>query len=268
MGNNDKNNRTRRTIYNLNIKICNALANFTPNSNEIFAKIAQNIKDTKLALDVWTRGTRLAAYLGDMSLYALSQKQCLALINEMDETSTLKIRYSISERLGRLLTDYNPTEAIEYLPDAIANAKALEDIPKEIDLLGFLSKCCNETGNYLGNIECVDTVLEYVNSEKKLETALLKCAKLKSLLAIGNCGQIVNMVDNEILPVFEEILTEDYTRKDYPLSLVSESWLNSRLILAQALVEQGNIRSFKVLTDIFDIIEKIDYKNKEFYEFY
>lgn len=248
----------------LNTKICNSLANYTPNSNAVFARIAQNIKDTKLALDIWTRGTRIAAYIGDLSLYAISQKQCLALINEMDETATLKIRYNISERLGRLLTDYNPSEAIDYLPDAIANANALNDLPREIDLLGYLSKCCNKTGNYLGNVECVDTVLKSVEPEKKLETVLLKCAKLKSLLAIGNCGQIINMVDNEILPVFEEILTKDYTRKDYSFALVSESWLKSRLVLAQALVEQGNDRSFKVLTDIFDIIDKTEYKNAEF----
>ena len=248
----------------LNTKICNALENFIPNSNAIFERIAQNIKNPQLALDIWTRGTRIAAYIGDMSLYAISQKQCLAVINEMDETTTLKIRYNISERLGRLLTDFNPAEAMDYLPDAIANAKALEDLPRQIDLLGCLSKCCNETGNYLGNVECVDTVLETVPSEKKLEIALLKCAKLKSLLAIGNCGQIVNMIDNEILPVFEELLTKEYTRKDYPFSLVSQTWLNARLLLAQALVQQGNDRSFKVLTEIFDIVEKTEYKNKEF----
>lgn len=248
----------------LNTKICNSLANFIPNSNAIFTRIAQNIKNPQLGLEIWTRGTRIAAYIGDMSLYAISQKQCLALINEMDETSTLKIRYNISERLGRLLTDFNPAEALDYLPDAIANAKALNDIPREIDLLGCLSKCCCETGNYLGNVECVDTVLESVEPDKKLETALLKCAKLKSLLAIGNCGQIINIVDNEILPVFEEILTKEYTRKDFPFALVSESWLKTRLILAQALVEQGNDRAFKALTDIFDIIDKTEYKNAEF----
>ena len=256
--------RQDEQFTDLNTKICNALANFTPNTNDIFARIAQNIKDPKLALDIWTRGTRISAYIGDLSLYALSQKQCLALINEMDETSTLKIRYNIAERLGRLLTEYNPSEAIDYLPDAIANAKSLNDIPKEIDLLGYLSKCCTDTGNYLGNVECVDTVLENIPQEKTLELALLKCAKLKSMLAIGNCGQIVNMVDNEILPVFEEILTKEYTRKDFPFSLISETWLKIRLILAQALVLQGDDRSFKVLTDIFDIVDKVGYNNKEF----
>ena len=240
----------------LNTKVCNALENFTPNSNAIFGIIAQNIKNPKLALDIWTRNTRLAAYIGDMSLYSISQKQCLALINELDETSTLKIRYNISERLGKLLTDYNPSEAMDYLPDAIANAKALNDVPREIELLGYMTKCCRQTGNYLGNVECVDSVLEVVKKKKKLETILIKCTKLKSLLAIGNCGQIINMIDTEIIPVFEEIFGQPYSRTDFSLPFIIETWLKVHLILAQALVLQGDDRSFEVLTVIFDVLDR------------
>ena len=248
----------------LNTQICNALADFTPNTNAIFGRIAQNIKNPKLALDIWTRGTRLAAYIGDMSLYSYSQKQCLALVNELDETSTLKIRYNISERLGKLLTDYNPSEAMEYLPDAIANAKALHDIPREIELLGYMSKCCYDTGNYFGNVECVDNALESMNPDKKLETVLVKCSKLKSLLAIGNCGQIINLIDTEIMPVFDEILSGSYTRKDIPLDFIIETWLKSYLLLAEALIMQGNDRSFEVLTKLFDIIDRYNVQDKDF----
>ena len=157
--------KTDEKYIQLNTKVCNALVNFTPNSNAIFGIIAQNIKNPKLALDIWTRNTRLAAYIGDMSLYAISQKQCLALLNEMDETTTLKIRYNISERLGELLTDYNPKEAMDYLPDAIANAETLNNSAKEIELLGYMTNCCQKTGNYLGNVECVDTVLGKINED-------------------------------------------------------------------------------------------------------
>ena len=240
----------------LNTKICNALATVIPNSNAVFGRIAQNIKNPKLALDIWTRSTRLAAYIGDKSLYAISQKQCLALINELDDNATLKIRYNISERLGKLLTDYNPSEAMDYLPDAIENARNQENIPKEIELLGYMSKCCHDTGNYLGNIECVDRVLEDVPQDNKLSIALVKCSKLKSLLAIGNCGQIINMVDNEIVPVFENILSVPYARKDISFDVVTESYLKSKLVLAEALIMQGNDRSFDVLTKLFDLVER------------
>jgi len=248
----------------LNTTVCNAMVNYVPNSNAVFARIAQNIKDPKLALDIWTRGTRLAAYIGDIGLYAYSQKQCLALINEMDETLTLKIRYNISERLGKLLSDFSPAEAMDYLPDAIANAKALNDIPREVELLGYMSKCCYETGNYLGNVECVDSALETIPENKKLEITLIKCSKLKSLLALGNCGQIINMIDTEIMPVLDETLSNTYGRNDIPLSFVKETWMKVYLILAEALIMQGNDRVFLVLTTLFDIIERNNHQDTNF----
>lgn len=249
----------------LNTKVCNSLGNYTPNTNAIFGIIAQNIKSPKLALDIWTKTTRLAAYIGDLSLYAMAQKQSLALINELDEVSTLKVRYSISEKLGRLLTDFNPAEAMDYLPDAIANAKTMNDIPKSIDLLSCMTKCCEKTGAYFGNIECVESVLEFIPKDKVLEIALVKCSKLKSLLAIGNCGQIINLIDNEILPVLGEILKKsDYRREDIPIEFVAETFLKVYLILAEALVLQGNSRAFEVLNYLFDTMAKNSVQDTDF----
>lgn len=248
----------------INTKICNSLANFTLNSNAIFGIMAQNLKHPKLALDIWTRNTRLAAYIGDMNLYAISQKQCLALINELDDSETLKTRYNISERLGKLLADFNPEEAMDYLPDAIDNAQKAGDIPREIELLGYMADCCLKTGNYFGNVECVDAVLEKIKPEMQLETALVKCSKLPALLAIGNCGQIVNLVDNEIIPVLDSYLGKTYTNQNIPLDILYESWLKTSLILANALIMQGNDRAFEVLTILFDVIDRNSINDENF----
>ena len=239
----------------INTKIANSIQNFILNSNAILGIIAQNLKQTQLALDIWTKNTRLAAYVGDTNLYVISQKQCLALINELDESETIKTRYNISERLGKILSDYNPKEALEFLPDAIANAKGVGNSPKEIELLGYLSYCCLKTGNYYGNVECVDNVLAKVPPEHKLEIALLKTAKLEALLNIGNCGEIINTVDNDIMPVLDEFLAKEPKSK-IPYDFVYETWLKTYLLLANALVLQGNDRSFEILTIIFDIIDR------------
>lgn len=239
----------------INTKIANSIQNFILNSNAILGIIAQNLKQTQLALDIWTKNTRLAAYVGDTNLYVISQKQCLALINELDESETIKTRYNISERLGKILSDYNPKEALEFLPDAIANAKGVGNSPKEIELLGYLSYCCLRTGNYYGNVECVDNVLAKVPPEHKLEIALLKTAKLEALLNIGNCGEIINTVDNDIMPVLDEFLAKEPKSK-IPYDFVYETWLKTYLLLANALVLQGNDRSFEILTIIFDIIDR------------
>lgn len=251
-------------FIDLNTKVCNALGNFTLNSNAIFGIIAQNLKHPKLALDIWTRNTRLASYIGDTNLYAISQKQCLALINELDESATLKTRYNISERLGKLLADFNPKEAMDYLPDAISNAQAIGDTPREIELLGYMAHCCERVGNYFGNVECVDAALSKINKEMDLEIALMKCAKLNSLLYIGNCGQIINMIDNEIMPVFDIYLGKTYTKQNIPFDFLYDSWLKTYLILANALILQGNDRAFEILTILFDIIERNNISDKLF----
>jgi len=242
-------------FIDINTKIANTLGKFIMNSNAILGIIAQNLKQPQLALEIWTKNIKLAAYIGDTNLYVISQKQCMALINELDESETLKTRYNISERLGKLLADYNPKEALEFLPDAIANAKAVGNSPKEIELLGYLSYCCLRTGNYYGNVECVNTVLSKVPQEHKLEIALLKASKLEALLNIGNCGEVINTIDNDIMPVIDEYLAKQYkARVSY--EFVYETWLKTYLLLANALVMQGNDRSFEILTIIFDIIER------------
>lgn len=238
----------------INEKVGEYLNGFILNSNAIFGIIAQNLKQPELALSIWTKNTRLASFIGDLNLYAISQKQSLALINEFDEADTLKIRYNISERLGKLLANSNPSEAMEYLPDAISNAQAVGNSPKEIELLSYMASCCRKTGKYFGEVECVDSVLEKVKRENKLENALLKTTKLNALLNIGNCGQIINMIDNEIMPVLDLYLSKKH--KHHDISFIYETWLKTYLVLANALVLQGNDRSFEILTILFEIIER------------
>lgn len=248
----------------MNEKIFEYLSKFTLNSIAVLGVIAQNLKQPEVALAIWTKNTRLTSYTGDTSLYTISQKQCLALINELDDEETLKIRYNISERLGKLLTTTNPQDAMEFLPDAINNAKTNENIPKEIELLSYLSTCCRKTGNYYGEVECVDTVLEKADDVSPLDVALLKCTKLKSLLAIGNSGQIINMVDNEILPVFDEFFNTKPNNQNPQVAFVFETWVKTYLILAQALALQGNNRSFEVLSILFEIIENNNIQDELF----
>ncbi len=246
----------------INKLIFTHLAGFTLNSNAISGVIAQNLKQNELSLEIWTKNTKLAAYIGDLNLYAISQKQSLALINEFDESETLKIRYNISERLGKLLANSNPQEAMEYLPDAISNAQAIGNSPKEIELLAYLSSCCRKTGNYFGEVECVDSVIEKTPPENLLDIALLKVSKLNALLNIGNCGQIINMIDNEIMPILNKYFLKKHNK--YDMAFLFETWLKTYLILANALVLQGNDRAFEILTVIFDVAERNNIKDDLF----
>jgi tetratricopeptide (TPR) repeat protein len=111
-------------------------------------------------------------------------------------------------------------------------------------------------------VECVDAVLEKVRPENTLDIALLKASKLNALLNIGNCGQIVNLVDNEIMPILDKYFSKKQNSQD--LGFMYETWLRTYLILANALIMQGNDRSFEILTILFDIIERNQIKDELF----
>ena len=251
-----KNIKQEKEFEELNVKIGRAISVFSLNTNPVMAMIAHNLKENRMAFDIWTKITRLAAYVGDINLYVISQRQCLALLNEFNENETVNIRYNISERLGKLLAEYDPEEAIEFLPDAIANAKTNNDEAKEIELLGYLASCCSKTGNYYGAIECADNVLKKIPETKTLEIAMVKAAKIYPLLHIGNCGEVVNLIDNDILPVFSTYISKPRLNKIVPHGFLYDTWLRVYASLAVALAMQGNDRAFEVLTYAFDVMDK------------
>ncbi len=259
-------NITGDSIYfqDINVKIGKALSVFTLNTNAAMAMIAHNLKENRMAFDLWTKTTRLASYVGDINLYVISQKQCLALLNEFNENETLNIRYNISERLGKLLTEYDPEEALEFLPDAVQRAKTDNNETREIELLGYLAQCCKKTGNYFGDVECVDNVLKKMKPNQELEAAMVKTTKLASLLDIGNCGEVINLIDNDVLPVLNSFLAKPALDKSIPIGFVYDTWLRTNLLLANALCLQGDNRCFDVLSNLFDIIEKHKINDKLF----
>lgn len=249
----------------LNEKIFDIINSFVLSSNALKALIAQNLNQKLLALNIWTENIKLCAYLGDEHLWTLSQKQCLKIAGEITPDNSEVIINNIQERLGKLLYKTRPSEAIPFLSNAITNALKISNKPKIIELSGYLSKSCALTGNFNGVIEAVDTVINIINSpESKLECALVKYKKLKAMLNIGNAEEIYNLASNEIIPVVEQALSELIPTKNIPIEIVYEVWLECNLIVAMALITQGNNKCFGILKVIDEIVEKNHVNNKNY----
>lgn len=246
-----------------NEKLFSIYSAYTLSSAAALAVIAQNLDQKLAALNIWTEVIKLAAYIGDVNLYVIAQKQCLNFIDRIEKTNSSLIKNNIYERLGKLLTQSNPKEAMQYLPAAAANAKNLDNTVKQIELSAYLANCCINLGDYYGTIECVNSVLERLDLSFELEAAMLKSKKLDSLLKIGNCGEIVNLIDNEIMPVFEKYINSK-THKNIPIQKLYAAWLKSYLILANALVFQGSSRAFEVISMLFDIMRKNNFNEPVF----
>lgn len=105
----------------------------------------------------------------------LSQKQSLKIVEEVTPQKGELIINNIYERMGKLLYSTKPAEAIEYISFALNSAIKISNVPKTIELSGYLSKSCSIVGNYHGVIEAIDTILKLIEKpEYRLECAILK----------------------------------------------------------------------------------------------
>lgn len=240
----------------LNEKIYDIISSFTLSSNALKALIAQSLNQKLLALNIWTDNIKLCAYLGDEHLWTLSQKQCLKIAQEVNPENNNVIINNIQERLGKLLYTSKPSEAIEFLGGAISNAIKVNNQPKIIELAGYLSKSCSITGNYNGVIEAIDTILQYLPEENKLEQALIKYKKVKAMFSIGNAEEIYNLASNDIIPVLEKTLSGVLPNNGINMDKIYEAWLECNLTVAMALTSQGNKKALDILYVIDDIIER------------
>ncbi|MCQ2790320.1 MAG: hypothetical protein MJ229_08105, partial [bacterium] len=249
--------------YELNNNLISIFSEYTLSSNSIIAVMAQNIELYDEALEYWTQNTRLASYIGDTNLYTISQKQTLTFLDKTTSDKKELIENNIYERLGKLLSEISPEEAMGYLPKAINYSKNYTTPFKEIELTGYMAQCCKKVGNYNGILECIDCVLEKLDISQDLERAMVKSRKLDPLLKIGNCGELINLVDTDILPIFDKYISSK-KHKIIPIEALYKSWLETYLYLAEALVFQGNNRSFEVIATLFELFEKNNFTDALF----
>ncbi|MCR5266165.1 MAG: AAA family ATPase [Cyanobacteria bacterium RUI128] len=249
-------------------KVCEELfvllQNYHLSSLAPLSFMAKEMKYTQQYLSVWTAGVQIASYIGDTSLFVTAQKQILDVVENNVIKSSENIKKNIYVQSGKLLEATDPKEGIKFL----TNALNMEPHTKyeEIDLLGYIASCAMKTENYYGVIECVDNVINKLENPQSLEVAVIKSRKLKALNKIGNFGEVVSLAENEIIPVIEATLANKSSKyKLISEEEVFETWIATMFSLVKALTRQGNDRAFKVINELFKILEANDIHDKQFF---
>lgn len=111
-------------------------------------------------------------------------------------------------------------------------------------------------GNYWGAIECVDNVLNKLPEDMKFERVLVKSRQTKPLLRLGNYGQLINLVETELLGDIEKVLAKGRDVPQISLKELFDLWLNIYFDFCEALILQGDNRAFEVIQNIYDILDK------------
>ncbi len=231
------------------------LSIYKQSSIALLGFIVQKLKDDNQAFEVWTLLMKQASYIGDIGLYIIAQKQSLKLIENKTTPYYLKIKKNIYTRVGKLLEPINHKDAFEYLQNAVMMLEDNEEY-EHIELLGYLASCSMKSGNYWGAIECADNVLNKIPEDMELERTLIKSRQVRPFLKLGNYGQVINLIDTEVMPVLEKYLSKGKNLQIVSISELYQIWLGVYFDLAEALTFQGDARMFDIIKLIFDIIEK------------
>ena len=230
--------------------------------------MAQNAKDSQRAFDYWSQVMRTSAYVGDVNLYVLAQKQCLKLNEELNLPQKAIIDINIKLRLGKLLCVTEPELALEYLTTVLSLDLDKNDIVDFVDVASNALIAANHAGNYNAVIDIVDNVVKLLPNDKyKLEIALINTRKIKTMLYLGNFEQLINVIQNDINPQLEDALSQNYTVYNLPISKIFETWLETNLVLAEAYILQGNNKVYDVIATLEEALsthveDLAEFKNK------
>ena len=231
------------------------LSIYKQSSIALLGYITQKLKDDAQALNIWTVLMKQASYIGDIGLYIISQKQSLKLIENKNDEFSQKIKKNIYTRVGKLLEPINNETAFEYLQNAVMMLDDNEEY-KHIELLGYLASSSMKSGNYWGAIECADSVLNKVPETMELERTLIKTRQVRPMLRLGNYGQVINLIDAEIMPILEKYLAKGRNTSISTIKDLYITWLEVYFDFAEALTFQGDSRMFEIVKLIFEIIER------------
>lgn len=237
------------------------LLNRINSSPALSALLAQTVGSKQLAFTLWTQNLKLASAIGDTALYIISQKQSLINITGSGVPLEKYIENNIFERLGKLTYQKAPESAVEYLSNAIVDAKSKNDSKKVIELSGYLAEACRVSQKYTNVIETIDNVLGFFNSKAKseLQTALIKTRKIESLLKTGNYEEVINIVNTEVNPQLSDIIKSKKKLQFISKENLYETWIKSNIFLAEAYAYQGNPLTFELIS----LIEKEIFKDSK-----
>ncbi len=228
---------------------------YKQSSIALLGYIVQKLNNNDQSFEIWTMLMKQSSYIGDIGLYIISQKQALKLIENKSSAYYQKIKKNIYTRVGKLLEPIDHVAAFDYLQKAVMMLDENENYA-HIDLLGYLASASMKMGNYWGVIECAESVLTKLPEDMELEIALVKSREVRPMVKLGNYGQVINLIDNDVMPVIQKYLAKG---KNYPVINSDDLyglWLDIYFDLAEALTFQGDSRMFDIVKLIFDIIEK------------
>ncbi len=231
------------------------LSLYRQSSIALLGYIVQKLSNNDQAFEIWTLLMKQASYIGDIGLYIITQKQALKLIENKTSDFYQTVKRNIYIRVGKLLEPIDHSSAFEYIQNAIMLLEDYQD-EEHIELLGYLASCSMKSGNYWGAIECIENVLNKLPDTMSFSKILVKSKLVRPLLKLGNYGQLINLVETEILPEIEKVISRGRNLPTIKIKDLYKIWLDIYFDFAEALILQGDNKAFAIIQNIYDVLDK------------
>lgn len=232
----------------INANLLNIVININEANSSQTAEIAKKAENFQIAFSLWNTAAKEAISTGDKALYLLSQKEALATIDYSDYQNKDERKLEIQERLGVANYLSSPEDAILFLSEAIKSYETQNNRAKIIELCSYLVKSLAAIGSSQESLEYIDKALEYIEpTTMPLELALLKFLKLKFLIESGYLGEVITLIQSEIMPNLQEGVKVQQDFSDLEYEVIEEAVLKSQILLIKALSLQGNKNYYSVL---------------------
>lgn len=232
----------------INANLLGVIINANQANSSQTGEIAKKAGNFELAFNLWNTASKEAISTGDKHLYLLAQKEALMFIDYSDYQNKTERKLEIQERLGVANYLDSPEDAILFLSEAVKNYETQNNGFKVIEICSYLVKSLAVIGSSQEALEYIDKSLEYIDTAKMpLETALLKFVKLKFLIESGYLGEVITLIQSDIMPSLQEGVKgqDDFSEIEY--DVIEEAVLKSQVQLIKALSLQGNKNYYSVL---------------------
>jgi ribosomal protein L40E len=232
----------------INANLLRIVLDMNESNSSQSAQIALKAQDFQTAFTLWNLAVKEASSTGDKLLYLHAQKEALLSIDYSDYPDKEYYKLSIQEKLGSANYMTSPEDAIMFLSQAISAYENQNNREKVIELCAYIVKSLSMIGNTQEVMEYIDKSIEYLNPEQMpIEIALLKFIKLKFLVESGYLGEVVTIIQSDIMPALQKGIKEKQDFSDKEFEVIKEAIIKSQIVLIKALSLQGNKNYYNVL---------------------
>ncbi len=246
-------------IAQISAKMLSVLHNDASINSAFLARLADYAGNRENMILYCNNAVQESLCLGDRLTYTDNQMKVYERIPEsnLSEEEKQAAKLNISEQIGKINYELNPSIAIKHLTNNIDHYIELGDSVKLIELIGYLSKSYELMGDFTGVLECAEKAAALTKKpEKSPEVMLLGFSGMDANYNLGRLQEAIICAQDELLPFLDRAISKNETLPGLSIDELKTIEYETELILAKSLTFQGNKQAIEVLNKIATRAEK------------